>query len=292
VGYSREAAFGLGMGGLLNVALDPLLMFVIMPRGYQVVGAALATMLSNYAALAYFVCIYRRVQGCSILAIPRRLERIRRASLQSMLGVGVPAATSVLLFDVTNMVINRLSASYGDFQLAAMGIVLKVERLPLNIGVGICLGMVPLVAYNYAARNYDRMHAFFSTARLAGICVAVVSVALYYVGAPWLIRGFIREPATAAFGIQFLQARCFATPFMFLSFHMVHFMQAVNRGRISFCLAVIRQICLNIPLLLLLNTLFGMTGIVWTQMTADLINVVISYIIYHRVSRRIFHLPA
>lgn len=292
VGYSREAAFGLGMGGLLNVALDPLLMFVIMPRGYQVVGAALATMLSNYAALAYFVGIYRRVQGCSILAIPRRLERIRRASLQSMLGVGVPAATSVLLFDVTNMVINRLSASYGDFQLAAMGIVLKVERLPLNIGVGICLGMVPLVAYNYAARNYDRMHAFFSTARLAGICVAVVSVALYYVGAPWLIRGFIREPATAAFGIQFLQARCFATPFMFLSFHMVHFMQAVNRGRISFCLAVIRQICLNIPLLLLLNTLFGMTGIVWTQMTADLINVVISYIIYHRVSRRIFHLPA
>ena len=292
VGYSREAAFGLGMGGLLNVALDPLLMFVIMPRGYQVVGAALATMLSNYAALAYFVCIYRRVQGCSILAIPRRLERIRRASLQSMLGVGVPAATSVLLFDVTNMVINRLSASYGDFQLAAMGIVLKVERLPLNIGVGICLGMVPLVAYNYAARNYDRMHAFFSTARLAGICVAVVSVALYYVGAPWLIRGFIRESATAAFGIQFLQARCFATPFMFLSFHMVHFMQAVNRGRISFCLAVIRQICLNIPLLLLLNTLFGMTGIVWTQMTADLINVVISYIIYHRVSRRIFHLPA
>ena len=75
--------------------------------------------------------------------------------------------------------------------------------------------------------------------------------------------------------------------FMFLSFHMVHFMQAVDRGKISFYLAVIRQLCLNIPILLLLNALFGMTGIVWTQMTADIINVLVSYLIYHRVSRRI-----
>ena len=74
---------------------------------------------------------------------------------------------------------------------------------------------------------------------------------------------------------------------MFLSFHMVHFMQAVDRGKISFYLAVIRQLCLNIPILLLLNALFGMTGIVWTQMTADIINVLVSYLIYHRVSRRI-----
>ena len=286
-GFSKEAAFGLSMGGLLNVALDPLWMFVLMPDGREVVGAALATMLSNCAATVYFICIYRRVKENSVLAIPRRFEKIQRKSMQSLLSVGVPAAMSLLLFDVTNMVINRLSASYGDFQLAAMGIVLKVERLPLNIGVGICLGMVPLVAYNYASRDFNRMKAFFSAARLAGLCVAVVSVALYWFCAPWLIRSFIQEPATAGFGIQFLRARCFATPFMFLSFHMVHFMQAVDRGKISFYLAVIRQLCLNIPILLLMNALFGMTGIVWTQMTADIINVLVSYLIYHRVKRRI-----
>ena len=287
VGFSREAAFGLGLGGLLNVVLDPLLMFVVMPEGYQVVGAALATMLSNCASLIYFVCIYRRVKDSSILAIPRGITRITKKSMQSLLSVGIPAATSVLLFDVTNMFLNRLSASYGDFQLAAMGIVLKVERLPLNIGIGICLGMVPLAAYNYAAKNLDRMHAFFSAARLAGLCVAAVSVALYYFGAPWLIRTFIQEPATAGYGILFLRARCFATPFMFLSFHMVHFMQAVGKGKISLYLAVIRQLCLNIPIMLLMNALFGMIGIIWTQMTADICNVLISYIIYARVIRKI-----
>ncbi len=285
VGYSREAAFGLGMGGLINVALDPLLMFVLMPDGYEVMGAAIATMLSNCAALLYFVMVYRRVRKTSILALPVRVERIQSSSMRSLFSVGVPAAVSILLFDVTNMVINRLASSYGDFQLAAMGIVLKVERLPLNIGVGICLGMVPLVAYNYASQNLERMRSFFSTARLAGLVVAVCCVVLYRIGAPWLIAFFIDDPATVAYGTQFLQARCFATPFMFLSFHMVHFMQAVDKGKISFLLAVIRQLCLNIPIVLIMNALFGMAGIVWTQMTADAINVVFSYVIYHRVMK-------
>lgn len=291
VGFSREAAFGLSFGGLLNVALDPLFMFVLLPDGYQVIGAALATLLSNCVVLVYYIRMYRRVQGQSILALPRRIEKIQPDSMKSLLSVGVPAALSVLLFDLTNMVINRLSASYGDFQLAAMGIVLKVERMPLNIGIGICLGMVPLIAYNYAAKKYDRMRSFFSASLLAGLGVAAVSVVLYYLGAPWLIRTFIRESATAGYGIQFLRARCFATPFMFLSFHMVHFMQAVDRGKISFWLAVIRQLCLNIPLLFVMNALLGMVGIIWTQLTADILNVVFSYIIFFRVSRQAFGQP-
>ena len=62
IGYSREAAFGLGMGGVLNVILDPLFMFVILPDGYEVAGAAIATMLSNVIAFLYFVMIYWRVR--------------------------------------------------------------------------------------------------------------------------------------------------------------------------------------------------------------------------------------
>ena len=72
---------------------------------------------------------------------------------------------------------------------------------------------------------------------------------------------------------------------VFLCFHMVHFMQAVDRGKISFYLAVIRQLCLNIPILFLMNRFLGMSGIVWTQMTADFLNVIISYIIYFRVRK-------
>ena len=287
IGYSKEAGFGLGMGGVLNVILDPLFMFVILPDGYQVLGAAAATMLSNVITLVYFVIVYRRIKGDTVLELPRRIETIRTDSMKSLFSVGIPAAMSLLLFDVTNMVINRLASSHGDIELAAIGIVLKVERLPLNIGIGICLGMTPLVAYNYASKNYKRMRSFFSAARLTGLVVSIFSVIFYRTCAPYIMRAFINDADTIRFGTQFLQARCFATPFMFLSFHMVHFMQAVDRGKVSFYLAVIRQICLNIPILFLMNHLFGMTGIVWTQLTADVINVVISYIIYGKMIGKI-----
>ncbi|MBD5480078.1 MAG: MATE family efflux transporter [Lachnospiraceae bacterium] len=283
IGYSREAGFGLGMGGILNVILDPLFMFVVFPDGYQVMGAAVATMLSNFITLAYFIFVYKKLEGKTVLALPRSIEKIRRESMGSLFSVGIPAAMSLLLFDLCNIVINRLASGHGDIELAAIGIVLKVERLPLNIGIGICLGMTPLVAYNYASKNHKRMKDFFRTARLVGLIVSVLCVVFYRICAPYIIGAFISDADTVRFGTQFLQSRCFATPFMFLSFHMVHFMQAVDRGKVSFLLAVIRQLCLNIPLLFFLNMFFGMNGIVWTQLTADFINVVISYVIYARL---------
>jgi len=283
VGYSREAGLGLSMGGLLNILLDPLFMFVLLPDGYQVMGAGLATMLSNVITMVYFIAVYRRVSASSILKLPRRMERIRPDSTRSLFSVGVPAALSLVLFDLTNIVINRLSSSHGDIELAAMGIVQKVERLPLNTGIGICLGMMPLVAYNYAAKDHKRMKAFFSAGRTAGLVFSLACVALYRIFAADIIRAFIADADTVRFGTAFLQARCFATPFMFLSFHMVHFMQAVDRGKLSFWLAAIRQLALNIPLLFLLNHLFGMSGIIWTQAAADFLNVIVSYILYSRV---------
>ena len=81
----------------------------------------------------------------------------------------------------------------------------------------------------------------------------------------------------------FLMTTALANLFGFLSFHMVHFMQAIGRGKESFYLAAIRQLLLNIPLLFLLNRFFGMTGIVWTQMSADILNVIASYILYFRL---------
>lgn len=283
IGYSREAGFGLGMGGILNVILDPIFMFVVFPDGYQVVGAAVATMLSNFITLVYFILVYKKLEGKTVLTLPRSIEKIRRESIGSIFSVGIPAAISLLLFDLCNIVINRLASGHGDIELAAIGIVLKVERLPLNIGIGICLGMTPLVAYNYASKNHKRMKDFFRTARLAGLIVSVICVVFYRICASYIIGAFISDADTVRFGTQFLQSRCFATPFMFLSFHMVNFMQAVDRGKVSFQLAVIRQLCLNIPILFLMNMLFGMSGIVWTQLTADFINVVISYVIYTRL---------
>lgn len=286
IGLSSEASFGLSMGGVLNIALDPLFMFVILPDGQQVMGAAIATMLSNMAALVYFVIIYRKECTRTILRFRLWGQKLSSGSLHAIFSVGLPAATSLLLFDACMTVINRLSAGHGDIELAAIGIVLKTERLPLNIGIGICLGMVPLLAYSYSSGNIRRMDTVFRFGRGVGLLIGIVSVILYYVFAPQIMHAFIADTDTVRFGTQFLRARCFATPLMFGCFSMVHFSQAIGRGKESFWLAVIRQLVFNIPMLFLLNRLYGMMGIVWTQAIADFCTVIVSYIIYARIRRQ------
>lgn len=285
VGYSKEAGFGVSLGGLLNVGLDPLFMFVLLPKGYEVLGAALATLLSNLVSFVYFIVVYQKVRSKTVLALPRRIERVQKSSMRAIFSVGVHAALSLLLYDLTNIIINKLSSGHGDIELAAMGIILKVERLPLNICVGICLAMMPLVAYNFASGDRQRMLAFFRISRRAGLAVAAVCIAFYWPLAPQIMHAFIHDDQTVALGTVYLRARCFAPIMMFLCFHMVHYMQALGKGGVSLALAAIRQLGMNIPLLLLLDHFFGMTGIIWTQVTADALTAVISYLIYAHVKR-------
>ncbi len=285
IGLSSRASFGFSMGGLLNILMDPLFMFVLLPDGQQVKGAALATLLSNLISTVYFIVVYRMACRDTILRGPLDRDKPSSSSIRAIFGVGIPAATGVFLFDLCNIVINRLSASHGDVELAAIGIVLKAERLPLNIGVGICMGMVPLLAYNYSSGNRRRMDSIFRFGRAVGLATGLICVVLYYMFAPDIMRAFIEDADTVRFGTQFLRARCFATPLMFLCFSMVHFTQAIGRGRASFVLAVVRQVVFNIPILLILNSMFGMMGIVWTQAMADFLTVIVSYIIYASIRK-------
>ena len=282
VGCARQAGIGVSMGGLLNIALDPLFMFVILPRGMETLGAGLATMLSNVAACIYFIIVLWRLKGKTVLTLNPSAGLPDGKYIRELFSVGVPASVATLLFDVDYMIIGRLMTAHGDIPMAAVGIVLKAERLPLNVGIGLCQGMVPIAAYNYANGNHRRMKQVLHFTRTAGLIVGAVSVAMYVLFAPQIMRVFINDAETVQIGTVFLRCRAVATPFMFLCFHLVHFFQAVGEGRLSLILAVVRWAVFNIPMLFLLDALLGQNGIVLTQVTADICTVIISYILYFR----------
>ncbi|MBQ3347526.1 MAG: hypothetical protein IJG39_10605, partial [Synergistaceae bacterium] len=202
-------------------------------------------------------------------------------NIYEVFAVGVPAAISVTLFDITYVVIDKLASSYGDIPLAAVGIVLKAERLPLNIGIGLCQGMMPLAGYNYSAGNLSRMRESVRFSRLVGLVFGFSSVAMYEIFAPYIMRIFIADPQTVELGTHFLRARSLATPFMFICFHLVNFFQAVGFGGRALALGSARWVVFNIPLLFVMNWLFGMYGIVWTQVVADVMMAALSVWTYH-----------
>ena len=280
IGRSREASAGIILGGLLNIALDPLFMFVLMPEGYEVLGAGLATCLSNCTALAFFVIVLARMGRGAVITFSPRAGLPRTDSVAAIFAVGVPSAIATFLFDLDYVVIDKLMVSYDDLALAAVGIVLKVERFPLNVGIGICQGMMPLVAYNYSAGNRQRMEDTIRLSRRLGLIVAGISIVLYELFAVQFAHLFISDARTVELASQFLRIRVLATPLMFLSFFTVYLFQAFGKGRVSLFLGVTRWLVFNIPMLFVLNAVFGMFGIVWSQVTADILTVLLSFWVY------------
>ena len=285
VGESAKAGFGIAMGGVLNILLDPLFMFVLFPRGYEVLGVGVATLISNCCACVFFVVTILLEQADTVLRF-RLLNGLPEAeNVRSVFTVGIPSSIATLLFDIDYIVIDKLMSGYGDIALAAVGIVLKVERLPLNVGIGICQGMMPLVAYNYASGDHKRMFRIIRFSLITGLIVGVISVALYEIMAGDIIHLFIADPETVRLGTDFLRIRCLATPLMFMSFFTVYTFQGFGRGERALFLGIMRWAAFNIPMLFILNHFIGMYGIVWSQVTADILTVALSAFVYFDFTR-------
>lgn len=275
-GFSGVAGFGVSMGGILNVILDPLFMFVLLPKGYEILGAGIATFLSNFITMAYFIIQIHRLRNNTVLSLSLKQTKPSKESIKSIFINGIPGGISNLLFDISQVMINKLMSAYGDIALAAIGIVLKAERIPLNTGVGICQGMIPILAYNYTAKNKERMKETIRFSRLCGLVVAGLSIVFYELAAPQIMHLFINEAQTVEIGASFLRARCLATPFMFIAFHTLYSFQAMGEGKVALVLAILRQLVLYIPILWIMDWLFGMYGLVWAQLTGDIITDIIS----------------
>ena len=215
-----------------------------------------------------------------------RVGRAGRESVKAVFAVGIPSAVATLLFDLDYVIIDKLMVSYHDLALAAIGIVLKVERFPLNVGIGICQGMLPLVAYNYASGNWKRMKKIIRLAAGVGLVTALISILLYQLFAPQLSRLFISDAQTLEMASRFLRIRVLATPLMFLSFFTVYLFQAFGMGKKSLFLGMMRWLVFNIPMLFLLNRLVGMYGIVWSQAAADILTVALSACVYRKFAPR------
>ena len=274
----------LGLGGIINIILDPIFMFVLLEPGNEVKGAAIATMLSNVAVLVYFVLIYLKIRKRTVLSLNPRKAVLKRHYVMSVFAVGIPSALGSLLACLSNIVINNLASSYsdvyGDVPVAAIGIAKKIDMLPMNVGMGLCQGMMPLVAYNFASGDHKRMRAFSRTARNTGMAFAGLCILLFQLFAPSITRIFNGHAQTVDMATDFLRILCIAVPFMIFNLQISFSFQAMGMGKQSLILSSLRQGVVNIPLLFLMNHFFGLYGIVWTQLISDIITGIISYLVY------------
>ncbi len=281
-GSSLHASIGTMSGCILNMILDPIF---ILPWGFNLgaAGAGLATFLSNCVAFLYFmVLIFVRRKKTFVCIRPQKFC-LRKEIVLGICGVGIPASIQNLL-NVTGMtILNNFTAGFGADAVAAMGITQKINMVPMNIAMGLSQGIMPLVSYNYSSGNHKRMKDTILFTTKVSLGFIVVVVAGYYIGAGSLIAMFMDNQVIVAYGSRFLRGFCIGLPFLCMDFLAVGVFQAVGMGKNALIFAIMRKILLEIPAIYILNALFPLYGLAYTQFTAEVVLAAAAVIVLGRL---------
>ncbi len=285
-GSSLHASIGTMSGCLLNIVLDPVF---ILPQGLNMgaAGAGLATFLSNCVACRYFLVLLYVKRGKTYVCVRPSMFRLNRSIVVSVCGVGIPASIQNLL-NVTGMtVLNNFTSVYGSDAVAAMGIAQKINMVPMYVALGLSQGLMPLISYNYASGNTPRMKKAVTFS--AGISISFLALisAVYYLGSDFFISMFMKNESIVAYGSRFLHGLCLSLPFLCLDFLAVGVFQACGMGRKSLVFAILRKIILEIPALYILNWLFPLYGLAFSQLAAEVVLAAAATVVLLRMFRQL-----
>ncbi len=282
-GHAGQASIGMALGGLLNIALDPLFIFAL---NLGVAGAAIATMVSNVIALVYFVILIYKNRKSSVIIPSIKNYRPRGVALETVT-VGLPSFVLLLMGTASNVVLNKLVSGYSNEFIAGMGIAKKIDTLAFAIANGMSQGVLPLIGYNYAAKNYDRMKKAIKTSFVYNIAVGAVGAVLLFTLAVPVLRFFIDDTATVEYGQHFLRVICVTCPAIAVTMMIIAIFQATGTRVRPMILSIIRKGGLDIPLVFLINAKFGSYGIPFTTPICDLIAMTTAVILFIPYVRRL-----
>lgn len=280
-GLSLQASIGLSLGGILNIFLDP---FFVLPSflNMQIKGAAIATLISNLVTTVYFVVLLIIRRSKTVISLKPSLFSSGKNMGRDVVLTGVPSALQTLLSAVSNLVLNSLMISNGEFAEAAVGITKKIDAIPFGLLTGISQGAAPLLAYNYGAGRTDRLK---KTLRLSLIyCVSTAAVILVAIEAfaPSIVSLFIADSKTVECGTGFLRLHCISMLFMAVTLILLSFFQSVGAKTKAFVLSIIRKGIVDIPLMFLLNFVVPMYGIVACQPIMDVVSMLCGIFLFFK----------
>lgn len=276
-GFSKQASFGMTLGAVLNIILDPIFITVF---DMQIAGAALATMLSNLVSVVYFIHhLIRRKQNTVIVLHPKYYTLSGHIPSEIML-IGLPSALMSLMSTFSNITLNKLMAAYSNEAIAGVGIAKKIDMLAFGIATGMSQGVVPLIGYNFSSGNFPRMKKAIKTAFMLSLGVAIVSAVLLFTCAHPIVKSFINDAATVGYGQRFQRIICITGPCISVTLIVITIFQSVGKKAQPLMLSLLRKGGLDIPFMFLMNAILGVNGIVWATPIADFSAMVIAIMLF------------
>lgn len=258
----------------LNIILDPIFIFVFR---MGMAGAAWATIIAQ-AVAAIWVIFYFRGKNCNS-RLRMKYMILRARTVLRIVTLGLPGFLLQFANSILNIILNKGLLAYGgDIAVSGMGVINSLQTLLTLPIIGLKQGMLPIISYNYGAREYKRVKSTVMLTILAGTVLAVTGFAIINLIPELLISAFNREPELLDFGTRALRIWLFGLPAVGFQIISANFFQAIGRPYSATLLTLSRQIILLIPAVLIFPLFWGLDGILYAAPFADVLSAVVTAI--------------
>lgn len=271
-GRATAAMIAMIIGAVINMGLDYVFIFIF---EWGMKGAALATVISQAISLLFVV-------GFLMLdkkAIRLQLKELRpkKTHIKKILGIGLPAGLRQTVGSVTGLITNLLLVTHGStLALAAYGIVFRILSFVLMPLFGILQGAQPIIGFNHGAKKFFRVRKTLITGIKWTTIFGFITLALLIIFAKPIAGWFSTDPELIAMSAVALQVMIIVLPTVGFQVMTGGYYQAVGKTKPALFLALLRQLILFVPIVIILAHFFGLVGILIAFPIADLLGAIIT----------------
>lgn len=271
-GKARFAMVGIASGSIINIFLDPILIFKF---DMGISGAAIATMVSQM--ISFLILLSSVLIGVTISKLSIKYMSKKFSTYCLIIKTGFPSFTRQGLASISTVLLNLCAVGYGDAAVAALSIFSKIFMFIFSAVIGFGQGFQPVVGYNYGAEKYDRVReSCFFTIKVGMIIMSFCAV-IGFIFAPQIINLFIADDLEVInIGTSCLRAQCIAMPIIPICTVCNMTFQMIGRSWTATLLSSTRQGLCFIPILFIGNAIFGLRGIEFTQALSDIASCIIA----------------
>jgi putative MATE family efflux protein len=283
-GRANIAMAGTIIGNIINIVFDPIM---ILAFGWNVAGAAIATVLGNIFSAVFYVI--HLTSKRSILSINIKDYTLKKIVVTGVLSIGVPASLNNILMSFSNIFINSFMAKHGDLQLAGLGVAMKVNMIAVMLLIGVGIGIQPLLGYCFGAGNRKRYLSVLKFSLCFAIVLSIVMTSICYFGAAPLAKAFLDDEEAFSYAFAFSRIYILSGPVLGILFVFINAIQSMGAAVPALIMSVSRQGIIYFPILITVSIVANTpTHLAMVQPITDYISVVLATVLFIMSYRKYF----
>jgi putative MATE family efflux protein len=283
-GRANIAMAGTIIGNIINIVFDPIM---ILAFGWNVAGAAIATVLGNIFSAVFYVI--HLTSKRSILSINIKDYTLKKIVVTGVLSIGVPASLNNILMSFSNIFINSFMAKHGDLQLAGLGVAMKVNMIAVMLLIGVGTGIQPLLGYCFGAGNRKRYISVLKFSLCFAIVLSIVMTSICYFGAAPLAKAFLDDEEAFSYAFAFSRIYILSGPVLGILFVFINAIQSMGAAVPALIMSVSRQGIIYFPILITVSIVANTpTHLAMVQPITDYISVVLATVLFIMSYRKYF----